>query len=182
MSSLPEKNVVTTIKDGQIIMDDGRTKLVENLATGETLITKPGERVTLKPNADMSIRENIRDDNGNLISDKNLNANDQSMTLDQAMVDKMNLLNPKVLLSNDGKEIPNPLYKPPHESMENGNILPGGLRPFGSLVDPLDASSFNPELSGLSPEQLLALKKNDSSKIDQIPYIPGQPLQPGMPG
>jgi len=109
MSSLPEKNVVTTIKDGQIIMDDGKTKLVENLATGETLITKPGERVTLKPNPDMTIRENIRDENGNLISDKNLDPNDMSIVLDQSQIDKMNLLNPKTLLSNDGKEIPNPL-------------------------------------------------------------------------
>jgi len=78
MKSLSQNNRVTTIKDGSIIMEDGTTKLVEDLSIAETTINKPGEIVKIKTNQDMSVTETITDENGNLISQKILDKQDQN--------------------------------------------------------------------------------------------------------
>jgi len=198
MSSIPAlKNVVTTIKDGQIIMDDGKTKVVENLAAMQTLITKPGEKVTLMPNKDMTINERIVDENGNVISDHNLDQNDQAMVLDQSALDQINAINaskPPIMMGPDGKPIPNPPNRPNYPNIPNiPNAQINNIPSTPRVPEQLDPAV----LASLTPAQQQALRENLSqdpnnpqqppgSPSNQFPPwitpVPGAPLQPGMPG
>lgn len=76
--------------------DEDTSRLVEDLQTGETTMTKPGEVVTLKTNPDLSVTETVRSESGDVISQKTLDKQDQA-EVNLAHGDKSPILNtPKV--------------------------------------------------------------------------------------
>jgi len=74
-------NQVTTVKDGKIIQDDGKVNVLEDLASMSTLATVGKEKVLLKPNSEFDVNEKIVDADGNTLSDKMLDENDQTMNI-----------------------------------------------------------------------------------------------------